>query len=96
MSRNSCRLWLVGGLCCLISNVAGAEDLVEFLSGAKAQGTVKEIRKSEKQLDFEIQLGGRRILRTYTFDKVHAVTMNGTRYVLNPLDQSASGGRRFA
>jgi uncharacterized protein with FMN-binding domain len=67
----------------LAASAARADDLVEFLSGAKAHGTVKAIRKAEKEFDFEVQLGGRTLLRTYAFDRVHAVTLNGKRYVLN-------------
>lgn len=61
-----------------------AEDLVEFLNGAKATGSMKEIRKEKKEFDFEVRLGARTLVRTYTFDKVHAVTMQGKRYVLTP------------
>ena len=50
-----------------------AEDLVEFLSGAKASGTVKSIRKVEKEFDIEVTIGGRTSVRTYPFAKVHAV-----------------------
>jgi len=70
-----------------------AEDLVEFLNGAKARGTVKAIRKEKKEFDFEVQLGGKTLLRTYSFTKVHAVTINGKRFVLNEnAEPAASGG----
>lgn len=61
---------------------ARAEDVVEFLNGSKARGAMKEIRKEKKEFDFEALIGGQKLLRTYTFDKVHAVTMNGQRHVL--------------
>src|SRR3990167_9613241 len=64
-----------------------AEDLIEFLNGAKATGSMKEIRKEKKEFDFEVQLGGRKLVRTYTFDKVHAVTMQGKRHILTPLGE---------
>ncbi|MBC8355848.1 MAG: FMN-binding protein [Planctomycetes bacterium] len=67
-----------------------AADLVEFLNGAKATGSMKQIRKEKKEFDFEIQLGGRRLVRTYTFDKIHAVTMKGKRYVLTPMSEGAA------
>lgn len=70
-------------LCLLAPRSCGAEDLVEFLSGAKARGTMKAIRKDKKEFDLEVTLGGRSMVRTYTFDKVHAVTMKGKRYVIN-------------
>ena len=57
-----------------------------FLSGAKVSGTVKEIRKDKREFDFELQMGGRTLQRTYNFDKVHAVTMKGKTYVLTKRD----------
>jgi len=44
---------------CLVPSLLLAEDLVEFLNGAKATGSMKEIRKEKKEFDFEVQLGGR-------------------------------------
>ena len=67
-----------------------AEDLVEFLSGAKVTGTVKQIRKDKREFDFEAKVGNQTLTRTYQFNKVHAVTMNGKRYVLTA---KPSGGR---
>lgn len=78
-------------LCCAPASLL-AEDLVEFLNGAKATGSMKEIRKEEKEFDFEIQLGGRKLVRTYTFDKVHAVTMQGKRHILTPMDTTVASG----
>ena len=76
---------LLGFFICLMPTALRAEDLVEFLNGAKATGLMKEIRKEKKEFDFEIQLGGRKLVRTYTFDKVHAVTMQGKRHILTPM-----------
>lgn len=84
--------WLIGTLWFLLVPAwASAEDLVEFLSGAKAKGTVKEIRKEKKEFDFETKLGGRTLLRTYRFDQVHAVTLNGQRHVLTDKSGTVSG-----
>ncbi len=70
-------------LCTTISSKdVVAEDIVEFLSGAKMAGTVKEIRKAEKEFDFQATVGGRASLRTYPFSRVHAVTFKGKRFVL--------------
>ena len=69
-----------------------AADLVEFVNGAKTTGTMQEIRKSKKEFDFEVQLGGRKIVRTYAFEKVHAVTMNGKRHVLTPMSDAIATG----
>lgn len=75
---------------CLVPSLLLAEDLVEFLNGAKATGSMKEIRKEKKEFDFEVQLGGRKLVRTYTFDKVHAVTMQGKRHILTPMSETAA------
>lgn len=69
--------FMLGGL--------GADgDEIEFLSGLKLVGQVKQIRKAEREFDFESQVAGRTFTRTYPFAKVHAVTMDGKRYVLTP------------
>ncbi len=64
--------------------VCPAADVVEFISGAKAEGTVTAIRKADKEFDFEVKVGTRTLVRTYSFAKVHAVTMNGKRFTLTP------------
>ncbi|MDG1895835.1 MAG: FMN-binding protein [Fuerstiella sp.] len=58
---------------------AGTVDSVEFLNGAKLEGTVKALRESRKELDFETTVGERTFTRTYQFNKVHALTKNGRR-----------------
>jgi uncharacterized protein with FMN-binding domain len=68
----------------LTSTSGSAQDTVEFLNGAKVQGEIKQIRKAEKEFDFESMVGSRAFTRTYPFSKVHAVTMQGKRYVLTP------------
>lgn len=74
------------GMAVLLAPVwSRAADVVEFLSGAKASGTIKEIRKADKEFDIEVTIGTRTLVRTYPFDKVHAVTMAGKRFVLTPL-----------
>ena len=75
-------------LCLLVMLIpAGcwADDLVEFLSGSKLTGSVKQIRKEQKEFDFEVTVGARTSVRTYPFAKVHAVTMQGKRFVLTPM-----------
>jgi uncharacterized protein with FMN-binding domain len=74
---------------------AAFADVIEFLSGAKVEGKVVKIDKQAKTVEFEAQLGGRAVNRTYTYDKIHAVTMNNKRYVLNPrLDGASKGGAK--
>ncbi len=62
-----------------------AEDIVEFLSGAKVRGSIKAIRKADKEFDLELTMGGKTVVRTYPFAQVHAVTMKSKRHVLNKL-----------
>lgn len=78
-------------LMCLGPVIAQAADTVEFLSGAKASGKVDQIRKSEKEFDFTINVGGSSAQRTYPFSKVHAVTFNGKRFVLTPMPAAGAG-----
>ncbi len=63
---------------------AVAQDSVEFINGSNAHGKVTEIRKTEKEFDFDTTIGNRKFSRTYPFSKVHAVTLNGKRYILTP------------
>lgn len=69
-------VWVVAGAS------ASAQDLVEFLNGTTITGTIKEIRKSDKEFDIEVKIGNRAMIRSYSFSQVHAVTMQGKRYVL--------------
>lgn len=68
---------------------AAADDVVEFLSGAKMTGVVTEIRKEQKEFDFEAKLGSRTVSRTYPFHQVHAVTYRGSRFVITPVSATA-------
>lgn len=73
-----------------LQRTVGAEDSVEFLSGTTMNGSVTQIRKNDKEFDFEAKIGSRTMTRTYRFDKVHAVVLNGKRFVLTPKSTSAS------
>jgi uncharacterized protein with FMN-binding domain len=61
-----------------------AEDLVEFMSGAKSNGRVIELREDKQQVVFEMSLAGRKIERIYPYSKIRAVTYGGKRIELNP------------
>ncbi len=74
---------------CLIGESA-AEDVVEFLSGTHVRGKVSSIRKEAKEFDFETTVGSRTLTRTFAYDKVEAVTINGVRYLLNQKSQPAA------
>ena len=76
------RAILMAGLTLCMPLSLWAIDEVQFLSGAKMQGTIKEIRKETREFDFEVRIGGRTMLRTYPYGKVHSVTINGKTFVL--------------
>lgn len=69
---------------------ACAQDVVEFAAGTKLEGKVTAIRKAEKEFDFSATIAGRTTSRTYPFAAVHAVTFNGQRHVLTPIDSPTS------
>jgi uncharacterized protein with FMN-binding domain len=58
-------------------------DVVEFLSGARVEGTVIQIDKEHKQITFEAEIAGRKLNRVYRYNQIHAVTYQDKRYVLN-------------
>lgn len=62
---------------------AAAEDVVEFLSGARVQGEVTKIDREAQKISFEANIGGRKFARIYTYAKIHAVVYQGRRFVLN-------------
>ncbi|WP_162006573.1 FMN-binding protein [Roseimaritima sediminicola] len=81
-------------VCCVCTSTAAAEDLIEFLNGSTATGTVKSIRKADREFDFEMNVGGRTFTRVFPFNKVHAVTYRGNRFELTPkvaADAAAEG-----
>src|SRR5690606_2358045 len=61
------------------------DDVIEFLTGTKVQGKVTKIDKDAKQVAFEAMIGGSKINRVYTYSKIHAVTYQGKRYVINEM-----------
>ena len=84
--------------CCLFAFVFSAltstnvwcEDSVEFLNGSIAKGKILQIRKADKEFDFQSKVGVQVLKRTYPYHKVHAVTLNGKRFVLTPKTDSAN------
>lgn len=70
-------------LVALPSNFAAAADLIEFLSGAKSEGRVVEMREEKREVVFELTLAGRKLERVYPYSKVLAVTYGGKRIELN-------------
>jgi formylglycine-generating enzyme required for sulfatase activity/tetratricopeptide (TPR) repeat protein len=79
------------------SGVALGQDTIEFLDGKKIQGVVKEIRSENREFDFEVVVGGKTILQTYPYDKVHAVTMKNQRHVVTPKKAAKNSvGERYA
>lgn len=83
MTRRGILLLCLCGVAAATPATACAEDMVEFLNGSTLRGTMKQVRKDKQEFDFEATLDARTIVRTYSYREVHAVTMNGKRYVLN-------------
>lgn len=71
------------------STTSLAEDLVELLNGTQLSGKMIGIRKDEREFDFESSFGGKLVKQTYFYDKVHAVTFGGKRFVITPMTESA-------
>lgn len=90
VARPSRTLVLSLAICLGAIASAQAADTVEFLSGAKVEGTVVKIDTAAKLITFETSIGGRSFQRVYPYSKVHAVDYRGKRYVLNEKDASAS------
>jgi len=68
-----------------------AEDIVEFVSGAKLSGEVTEIDKTGKMVTFQSTIGNTTNERQYRYDQIHAITYRGRRFVLNPIVSNAPG-----
>ncbi|TWT50467.1 FMN-binding domain protein [Rubripirellula amarantea] len=96
-SSLSFRVAAIVAICGLTSFVqAFAQDTIEFANGSVMKGEILEIRKSDREFDFSSTIGGKTFKRTYSYDKVQAVTYNGKRFVLNEAggsnaDDSATG-----
>ncbi len=83
-------LMLLAGSIFLIPRSVTGQDTIEFLNGVKVQGVVKEIRNGDREFDFEVVIGGKKFLRTYAFDKVHAVTLKDKRHVVTAKKTTSS------
>jgi uncharacterized protein with FMN-binding domain len=66
-----------------------ADDVIEFLAGSKVEGRVIKIDKEAKTVAFEAKFGENTLTRVFPYGRIHAVTYQGKRYVLNPLPAPA-------
>ena len=87
------RYLIAFGLLVHSASVVCAQDLVEFLSGAKITGKVLLIDKAGKKVEFESRLGTRVSTRTFRYSQIHAITYRGKRYVLNKKSASTPTGK---
>ena len=78
-------------LVAFLTGVGAAEDVIEFLSGAKMVGEVTSIDKQKKLVAFSTKIGKRNLEKEYPYSKIHAVTYQGKRFVLNALDAAGDG-----
>ena len=74
-----------------LAGICAAEDVIEFLTGAKVVGEVTSIDKEKKLVSFSAKIGERSFDREYPYSKIHAVTYRGKRFVLNAMGASAAG-----
>lgn len=85
------RHWLGPTLFVILSGLVVArgvvadDDVIEFLAGSKIQGRVIKIDKEAKTVAFEAKFGGDTLTRVFPYSRIHAVTYQSKRYVLNPL-----------
>ena len=88
-----CHRVLLCFVLCTLINVASAQDTIEFLSGAKLQGKVTNIDKTERKVSFQSKLGSRSLDRDFPYSRIHAVTFRGQRYVLTPKPDDGSSNQ---
>ena len=84
----ACSSWLA----LFLAVPMASADTVEFLSGAKVEGKILEIRKADREFDFTFQLGTQEVTKTYQYDQVHAVTMGDRRFVINAMPDKPAAG----
>jgi uncharacterized protein with FMN-binding domain len=87
------RLWGAGLLLLMLPLAvpsAAVADVLELLSGASIEGKVTGIDKEKREVTFSRVVGSRSYARAYPYAKIHAVTMEGKRYVLTQMPDGAS------
>ena len=97
--RFSCRcisslktMIMVTILCLAYASAAAAQDQIEFMSGAKTNGKVLEIRKKDREVVFQAKVGTRVFKQVYPYARIHAVIYRGKRYVLNKKSNASAAG----
>ncbi len=87
MKRESMFLWCIVVLL-LLAIGASAQDKVEFLSGISMKGKVVKVTDES----VVIKLGSRE--KKFPIEKIHAVTQDGERKVLNEKDGAAPAPKK--
>ncbi len=80
------------GLFSLLLTAWARADTIEFVSGAKAEGTLRAHDAAAKTITFEASVGGRSVTRTFPQAQVHALTVKGERKIITPKPGAATGG----
>ncbi|MFM7074161.1 MAG: FMN-binding protein [Planctomycetota bacterium] len=70
------------------------DDVIEFLAGSKIEGRVIKIDKDAKTVAFAAKFGVDTLTRVFPYGRIHAVTYQGKRYVLNPLPGPDGGAAK--
>ncbi len=78
------------------SNIPLGDAAIEFLSGSKLNGRITAV--TEDRMTIVTKVGSREVTRPYPTDRIHAVTIDGNRYVINEAatgsSTESSAGRR--
>ncbi len=76
----------------LLGGAATAEDVVEFMSGAKLNGDVTRIDKAGRKVTLRAKVGSRTTERVFSYSQIHAIVYRGKRYVLTPKQAGPAAG----
>lgn len=73
----------------LVSAAVSTSDVIELLSGAKLKGNVTA--RDNEYITIQVEMGGRTYSKKYPVSRIHAVTIDGRREVLQAMP--GGGGR---
>jgi len=76
------RHWCIVVAIVLIAAASALGATIEFLTGAKVEGTV--LSKDDKNVTAEVKIGGKILKRTYPLSSIHKVTIGDKVHVINP------------
>lgn len=78
----------------LCAGNAFCQDSIELLDGTKLTGQIVQIRKAEKELDFNASGNGQPRESTYKYEQIHAATYRGKRFVITAKNSSVRSPKK--